>query len=53
MTHLFVILIGKDPIAFRMKLLKRAREKPVGKNNEYEKTNAIITTFKDETEKVI
>ena len=29
-------LAGKDPIAFRLELLKRAQEKPVGKNNEYE-----------------
>lgn len=27
---------GKDPIAFRLELLKRAKEKPVGRNNEYE-----------------
>lgn len=27
---------GKDPIDFRLELLKRAKEKPVGKNNEYE-----------------
>ncbi|PLK45278.1 xanthine dehydrogenase family protein molybdopterin-binding subunit [Emticicia sp. TH156] len=27
---------GKDPIEFRLELLKRAKEKPVGKNNEYE-----------------
>lgn len=27
---------GKDPIAFRLELLKRAKENPVGKNNEYE-----------------
>ncbi|MES2519891.1 MAG: molybdopterin cofactor-binding domain-containing protein [Bacteroidota bacterium] len=27
---------GKDPITFRLDLLKRAKEKPVGKNNEYE-----------------
>ncbi|NBA86008.1 molybdopterin-dependent oxidoreductase [Emticicia sp. CRIBPO] len=27
---------GKDPIAFRLELLKRAKEKPVGKNNDYE-----------------
>ncbi len=27
---------GKDPIAFRLALLNRAKEKPVGKNNEYE-----------------
>ena len=27
---------GKDPIDFRLELLKRAKEKPVGKNNEYD-----------------
>lgn len=27
---------GKDPIAFRLELLKRAAEKPVGTNNEYD-----------------
>jgi isoquinoline 1-oxidoreductase beta subunit len=27
---------GKDPIAFRLELLKRAKENPVGTNNEYE-----------------
>jgi isoquinoline 1-oxidoreductase subunit beta len=27
---------GKDPIDFRLELLKRAAEKPVGKNNEYD-----------------
>jgi isoquinoline 1-oxidoreductase beta subunit len=27
---------GKDPISFRLELLKRAKENPVGKNNEYE-----------------
>ena len=27
---------GKDPIDFRLELLKQAQEKPVGKNNEYE-----------------
>lgn len=27
---------GKDPIAFRLELLKRAKEKPVGKNNDYD-----------------
>ncbi len=27
---------GKDPIDFRLELLNRAKEKPVGKNNEYE-----------------
>ncbi|AWL10493.1 Isoquinoline 1-oxidoreductase [Aquirufa nivalisilvae] len=29
-------LAGKDPIDFRLELLKRAADKPVGKNNEYE-----------------
>ena len=27
---------GKDPIAFRLELLKRAKENPVGKNNDYQ-----------------
>jgi isoquinoline 1-oxidoreductase beta subunit len=27
---------GKDPIEFRLELLKRAKENPVGKNNDYE-----------------
>ncbi len=29
-------LMGKDPIDFRLELLKRAKENPVGKNNEYD-----------------
>lgn len=29
---------GKDPIAFRLELLKRAKENPVGKNNDYDPT---------------
>jgi isoquinoline 1-oxidoreductase beta subunit len=28
--------MGKDPIDFRLELLKKARESPVGKNNEYD-----------------
>jgi isoquinoline 1-oxidoreductase beta subunit len=28
--------MGKDPIDFRLELLTRAKEKPVGKNNEYD-----------------
>ncbi|RZM12865.1 MAG: xanthine dehydrogenase family protein molybdopterin-binding subunit, partial [Pedobacter sp.] len=28
--------MGKDPIEFRLELLKRAKENPVGKNNEYD-----------------
>ncbi|MCE7862190.1 MAG: xanthine dehydrogenase family protein molybdopterin-binding subunit [Bacteroidetes bacterium CHB5] len=29
-------LAGKDPIDFRLELLKRAKENPVGKNNDYD-----------------
>jgi isoquinoline 1-oxidoreductase subunit beta len=29
-------LAGKDPITFRLELLKRAKDNPVGKNNDYE-----------------
>jgi isoquinoline 1-oxidoreductase subunit beta len=29
-------LMGKDPIDFRLDLLKRAKENPVGKNNDYD-----------------
>ncbi|RXK48810.1 xanthine dehydrogenase family protein molybdopterin-binding subunit [Aquirufa rosea] len=28
--------MGKDPIAFRLELLQRAKDKPVGKNNDYD-----------------
>jgi isoquinoline 1-oxidoreductase beta subunit len=28
--------MGKDPIDFRLELLKKAKEKPVGKNNDYD-----------------
>jgi len=28
--------MGKDPIAFRLELLQRAKEKPVGENNDYD-----------------
>lgn len=28
--------MGKDPIEFRLELLQRAKEKPVGRNNEYD-----------------
>ena len=28
--------MGKDPIDFRLELLQRAKEKPVGRNNEYD-----------------
>ena len=33
--------MGKDPIAFRLDLLKRAKENPVGKNNEYDASRYI------------
>lgn len=29
-------MMGKDPIDFRLELLKRAKENPVGKNNDYD-----------------
>lgn len=32
---------GKDPIAFRLDLLKRAKENPVGKNNDYDANRFI------------
>ncbi|EOZ99002.1 Isoquinoline 1-oxidoreductase beta subunit [Indibacter alkaliphilus LW1] len=28
--------LGKDPIDFRLEMLKRAKENPVGKNNDYD-----------------
>ncbi len=33
--------MGKDPIAFRIDLLKRAKENPVGKNNDYDASRYI------------
>lgn len=33
--------VGKDPIAFRIDLLKRAQENPVGKNNDYNASRFI------------
>jgi isoquinoline 1-oxidoreductase beta subunit len=33
--------IGKDPIDYRIELLKRAKENPVGKNNEYDASRYI------------
>ena len=29
-------LAGRDPIAFRLELLERAKKNPVGKNNDYD-----------------
>jgi isoquinoline 1-oxidoreductase subunit beta len=42
---------GKDPIAFRLELLKRAKEKPVGKNNEYdaERFAQVLKVLKDKS----
>jgi isoquinoline 1-oxidoreductase subunit beta len=33
--------MGKDPITFRLDLLKRAKENPVGKNNDYDASRYI------------
>ncbi|WP_109742346.1 xanthine dehydrogenase family protein molybdopterin-binding subunit [Arcicella aurantiaca] len=33
--------MGKDPIEMRLEMLKRAKEKPVGKNNEYDAARYI------------
>lgn len=33
--------MGKDPIELRLELLKRAKEKPVGKNNDYDASRYI------------
>jgi isoquinoline 1-oxidoreductase subunit beta len=33
--------MGKDPIAFRIDLLKKAKENPVGKNNDYDASRYI------------
>ena len=33
--------MGKDPIAFRLELLQRAKENPVGKNNDYDAARYI------------
>lgn len=40
---------GKDPIAFRLELLKRAKENPVGKNNDYhpERFAKVIELVRD------
>ncbi|GAB4188212.1 MAG: xanthine dehydrogenase family protein molybdopterin-binding subunit [Thermoflexibacter sp.] len=34
-------VMGKDPIAFRLELLKKAQENPVGKNNDYDASRYI------------
>lgn len=43
--------MGKDPIEFRLELLKRAKENPVGKNNEYDADRyaAVLTLVKEKS----
>jgi len=43
--------MGKDPIAFRLELLKRAKENPVGKNNEYDADRyaAVLNLVKEKS----
>lgn len=42
---------GKDPIDFRLELLKRAKDNPVGKNNDYdaERFAGILTLVKEKS----
>ncbi|KAA9347860.1 xanthine dehydrogenase family protein molybdopterin-binding subunit [Larkinella humicola] len=44
-------VMGKDPIAFRLELLKRAKENPVGKNNEYDPDRyaGVLTLVRDKS----
>lgn len=43
--------MGKDPIEFRLDLLKRAKEAPVGKNNEYDADRyaGVLTLVRDKS----
>ena len=43
--------IGKDPIEFRLELLKRAKENPVGQNNEYDADRyaAVLNIVKEKS----
>ena len=43
--------MGKDPIEFRLNLLKRAKENPVGKNNEYDADRyaSVLTLVRDKS----
>ncbi|MGL4630099.1 MAG: molybdopterin cofactor-binding domain-containing protein [Leadbetterella sp.] len=43
--------MGKDPIDFRLELLKRAKEKPVGTNNDYnaERYSGVLTLLKEKS----
>lgn len=44
-------LAGKDPIDFRLELLKRAKENPVGKNNDYDADRyaGVLTLLKEKS----
>jgi isoquinoline 1-oxidoreductase beta subunit len=44
-------MMGKDPIDFRLELLKRAKENPVGKNNEYDADRyaGVLTLLKEKS----
>ena len=44
-------MAGKDPIDFRLELLKRAKENPVGKNNDYDADRyaGVLTLLKDKS----
>ncbi|MGK2863280.1 MAG: molybdopterin cofactor-binding domain-containing protein, partial [Chitinophagaceae bacterium] len=43
--------MGKDPIDFRLELLKRAKESPVGKNNDYDADRyaGVLTLVKEKS----
>jgi isoquinoline 1-oxidoreductase beta subunit len=43
--------MGKDPIDFRLELLKRAKENPVGKNNDYDADRyaGVLTLVKEKS----
>lgn len=43
--------MGKDPIALRLDLLQRAKEKPVGKNNDYDpdRYRGVLTLVRDKS----
>ena len=44
--------MGKDPIDFRLELLKRAKENPVGKNNDYDADRyaSVLTLVRDKSD---
>jgi isoquinoline 1-oxidoreductase subunit beta len=44
-------VMGKDPIEFRLELLKRAKENPVGKNNDYnaDRYAAVLKLVKEKS----